>query len=574
MAKIRLAPDLAFDSADLATKVVAALGMRGSGKSNVMAVIAEGLMDQGIPVVVLDHVGIWFSLRLGPGGKSASHYNIPVLGGQHGDIALLPSAGATVGETLAKNHSAAVLDVSSMRKNDRMRFAADFAESFFHAKKSHPGAVFLLVEESQRFIPQKLFPGQERMLGAFEEIAEVGRNYGIGLGLLSQRPQKINKDVLNLAEIVFGFQANGVLERKAIAEWVQESGAQGRAEVQGELPGLPTGTALVWSPGAKIYGKYALYRKATYDAGATPIHARAAVKVRALDLKALETAMGAAVEEARANDPKVLRARIAELEKLAVKGGVEPAKKTVVSIQAADLKRLGVLIDTLLGREATFVDAVEKQRDRLAQAQQAVVSEVGNLRTIMKQGLAPTAVRQPAAPGSDRRSAVGAATIAQAQRNGLQLDTPLSKCARALLSVIVQRGAATDSQISALSGYRKTSSGFTNALSELRVAGLIDGPKDRRVPTEAGRAACGPLEPLPTGAALLSYWQSRLTKCERELLGEIYRRGTIDRASLAESTGYSQTSSGFTNAISGLRVLDLIHGPSGGDLTIADVFKE
>jgi hypothetical protein len=150
----------------------------------------------------------------------------------------------------------------------------------------------------------------------------------------------------------------------------------------------------------------------------------------------------------------------------------------------------------------------------------------------------------------------------------------LSKCARSLLAVLAQRGVASDSQISALSGYRKTSSGFANALSELRTRGFIDGAKDRRTITESGRDVVGPTEPLPTGRALLDNWLPRLGKCEAAMLRAIFEAGTISRDDLSAVTGYSITSSGFANGLSGLRVLDLVHGPNGGDLSIADVFSD
>ena len=395
MKTIHLARGLTLPAAELATEVVASLGQRGSGKSNGAGVIAEGLLAAGVQVIVLDHVGIWFSLRLAGEGKHPSPYLIPVLGGQHGDITLVATTGAVVAEALARSGSSAVLDVSAFSKGDRCRFAADFAEAFFAAKKLHPGPVQILLEEAQRYVPQKLFAGQglERMLGAFEEIAEVGRNYGVGLHLISQRPQKINKDVLNLADTVLAYRSNGVLERKAISDWVQEKGAEGRKEMHDELPGLACGTAIVWSPNRKIYGPYAIQKKSTYDAGATPTHARAAVKTKRLDLDSLESAMGAAVEEAKANDPRALKARVAELERELAKKpttlvAVAPAKTIEKSVlKEADIKRLERLAEKLGKNEKHFKEIViatfDQQRDKLSQAQQAMLSELQNFRTVV-----------------------------------------------------------------------------------------------------------------------------------------------------------------------------------------------
>jgi hypothetical protein len=547
---LHLARGLSIPAAELATEVVASLGNRGGGKSNGAAVIAEGLLAAGVPVVVLDYVGIWFSLRLAPDGKTPSPYPIPVLGGRHGDIGLVPTTGAIVAEALARTQSSAVLDISAFSKTDRCRFATDFAEAFFRAKKDHPGPVQLLLEEAQRFVPQKLFTGQERMLGAFEEIGEVGRNYGIGLHLISQRPQKINKDVLNLADTVFGYRTNGVLERKAISEWVQEKGADGRSEVHDELPGLERGSAIVWCPSRKIYGRFAIEKKATYDAGATPIHARAAVKTKPLDLNSLESAMGKAIEEAKANDPRELRSEIARLRAELSKRATAPRVEHVEVVPREATAALAGAQDAVQGA----MRALEKVKGRLAAASAFATKRP------------TTPIPKTTAPIPITRAATRPVTTGEAPS--------LSKCARSLLAVLAQRGVASDSQISALSGYRKTSSGFANALSELRTRGLIDGSKDRRTITETGRDVVGPTEPLPTGRALRDYWLPRLGKCEAALLTAVYEAGTISRDDLSAATGYSQTSSGFANGISGLRVLDLVRGPNGGDLSIAGVFSE
>ena len=101
---VRVGKGLSLPAHALATNVVAPPGMRGSDKSNAMTVVAEGLLGAGVQVVVLDYVGIWFGLRLLSNGKP-SDLKIPVLGGRHGDISLVPAAGGHVAEALAASHS-------------------------------------------------------------------------------------------------------------------------------------------------------------------------------------------------------------------------------------------------------------------------------------------------------------------------------------------------------------------------------------------------------------------------------------------------------------------------------------
>jgi hypothetical protein len=576
---ITLAPGLSVPAAELATQVVAALGMRGSGKSNTMAVIAEGLLATDVQVIILDYVSIWFSLRLDESGKRPSPYQIPVLGGPHGDTVLVPHAGAVVAEALARSGSSAVLDVSGFSKSARCAFATDFAEALFSAKKLHPGPTFLVLEEAQRFIPQKLFHGQERMLGAFEEIAEVGRNYGLGLGMISQRPQKIAKDVLNLTELLFAFQSNGVLERKALAEWVQEKDAEGRSEVNNELPSLAKGECLVWSPSwLRVYGKYRLRKKATYDAGATPLKARAAVKVKALDLAALEASMSKVVEEAKANDPKALKAEVARLRR-----ELEVAQRAKAPPPAPSAKPVKVEVKVPFF-PPRLLAALKKLRERLSGDEQALADLIGSASAIPAPAVAGGVAVVPGHPPRRTELAVAQSTArppkAIAPTEGG--EKKLSKAAGALLEALAQRdGRASDRELSALSGYRITSSSFGNALSELRTAGCLTGPPERREITPEGRSAAGDVSPPPSGRELLDWWLNgrnakggkRLGKCEAALLQVLFEQGTLSREELSAKSGYSLTSSSFGNGISALRSMALAHGPDGGDLTIAESFR-
>ena len=277
-----------------------------------MSVVCEQLLDAGIQVIIMDPVGVHYALRLAPDGKRPSPYQIPVLGGRHGDLVLAPTAGAVVGEALARSNDSCVLDISSMRKGERIRFSGAFFEAFYEGKKENPAPVLLCLEEAQSFAPQIMYKGsgQEQMLGAIEDLAAQGRNFGAGVWLNSLRPQKINKEITSLMDLVFGFRLTGVHERKSVKEWLQEKGADGRNEIDGELPSLQAGHAFVWSPAVfNIFGKYHIQQKTTYDAGATPLHARAKVKLKTLDLAELEAQMGKVVAETKANDPRVLKAR-------------------------------------------------------------------------------------------------------------------------------------------------------------------------------------------------------------------------------------------------------------------------
>jgi hypothetical protein len=161
------------------------------------------------------------------------------------------------------------------------------------------------------------------------------------------------------------------------------------------------------------------------------------------------------------------------------------------------------------------------------------------------------------------------------------LETPkvraeLGKCERALLDVLAQRKerASTTAQLSVLSGYSLTSSGFSNALGRLRTLGLArGGASDVRI-TEAGLRHVPIPDPMPTGRALLALWCAKLGKAEATLLRVLFKEApkTFDAEELSQYSGYSRTSSGFTNAIGKLRGLQL--ATRGWPTSITDVFTE
>src|SRR3954470_8275001 len=78
---------------DAVTQTAAFLGRRGSGKTYGATKLAELMLDAGAQIVALDPVGVWWGLRLNAVRTGPSPFQIPVLGGRHGDIPLEAGAG-------------------------------------------------------------------------------------------------------------------------------------------------------------------------------------------------------------------------------------------------------------------------------------------------------------------------------------------------------------------------------------------------------------------------------------------------------------------------------------------------
>jgi len=100
----------------------------------------------------------------------------------------------------------------------------------------HP--VFALFEEGHRFAPAS---GDAPSLGIMRTITSEGRKFGFGLGIVSQRPSKIDQDVLSQCGTQISMKIRNPNDQDAIKKSVEAAGE----DVLRELPGLTPGQAIV-----------------------------------------------------------------------------------------------------------------------------------------------------------------------------------------------------------------------------------------------------------------------------------------------------------------------------------------
>jgi hypothetical protein len=339
--KLQLSPDLSLPM-EAVTEKLGFLGRTGTGKSYAAMKLAEQFYAAGAQFVVLDPVGIWFGLRLAANGKDPG-IPIPVLGGLKGDVPLEPTAGKIIADLVVDKGTSVIVDVSQFESDtDKARFAMDFASRFFFRKKASPSAVHLFIEEAQEFVPQNPQREEARMLHAFHRLIKLGRNFGIGASLISQRPQEVNKKALNQTELLFAFQMTGPQERKAVEGWIQEKGID--ESIAGELPKLKRGHPHTWSPAwLEISRVVSIDKRWTFDSSSTP-KVGAGERVRELapiDIEQLGAEIKKSAERAKAEDPKELRRQVAEKDRQirqlqSAKPGERVVTKPVVDQAAID----------------------------------------------------------------------------------------------------------------------------------------------------------------------------------------------------------------------------------------------
>jgi hypothetical protein len=582
---------------DAVIQTFAMIGRKGAGKTYLATMVAEGMLDIPAQVIVIDPVGVWYGLRVAADGKSKGK-DIFVIGGDHGDVPLIPTAGARIAKLVVEKGISAVIDVSGFRIGEHKRFAADFAEEFFHLKKSHRSPVHIFIEEAQKIIPQRVGPDEARMVGAFEQIVRLGRNYGIGCSLVTQRPQSVNKEVLSQVECLCVLQVTGPHERKALEEWVQEAGAD--RTLIGELPGLERGEGYVWSPSwLRIYKKVHFAKKQTFDASATPEVGKKtkAAFLSAVDVESLKADMADVVSQAEKDNPVVLKKRIAELEKATPK---ELPVAMGVSQWLEYGKKNGY--DSFFTKKIS--DEVEKRMNAVFAAEQEelikqFVSIFKTLNTVaetVKDIKMPDlklrmAARMDVYPGPkvkvvDRPHVYGKG-LAERLEDGIKQPkrveviegehTTLTQPEMRILNAIawfesVSIKEPEQSAVSFLAGYTFGSSGFNNPRGSLRVKGLIKYNGSKVSLTDSGRMIADRPDEALTTSDLHEKVLSVLPSPEQRLLKPLLAAypESMTNGGLAEAADYTEGSSGFNNPRGRLKTLGLIDYPASGQIRAKD----
>jgi DNA helicase HerA-like ATPase len=151
------------------------------------------------------------------------------------------SANPTKPNELVKKGKVTIIDLKEANPEIQQIVVLKIAKELFTARKR--GKIpefFLVLEEAHNFCPERGL-GEAASSKIMRIIASEGRKFGVGLGIISQRPAKVDKNVLSQCSTQIILKVTNPNDIKAIMESV-EGVEFGTKE---EIKDLPIGVAMI-----------------------------------------------------------------------------------------------------------------------------------------------------------------------------------------------------------------------------------------------------------------------------------------------------------------------------------------
>lgn len=543
---------------DACTQTFAILAKRGVGKTYTANVMAEEMLAANMHIVIADPVGVWWGLRSSADGKKPG-LPIVVFGGDHADLPLQSTAGTIIADLIIQERIQAVLDLSLFRKGEQTRFMTDFCERLYQKNRD---PLHFMIDEADAFAPQRTMPGEQRMLGAVEDIIRRGRARGLGATLITQRAAVLNKNVLTQIEVLIALRTISPQDRAAIDAWIQVHGTpEQRKELMESLPSLPIGTAWFWSPGwLDMFKRVKVRQRRTFDSSSTPKVGQQIVAPKAfapVDLERISAHIADSIEAVKQSDPAALRRRIASLENEVV--------RLTKRAETAELRA---------SKQASITTPQEPVPATLSPALRKALTKMVDLATTqlltdgMVVGYRDLAEQHDVNSGTKNRRQGMQATLRPAPRPAASVDG-LRKGAVRILQELAARYPAGYSkpQVGALTRFSHKGGTFNTYLSDLRRNGFIEERSGLLYASTAGVESLGDQLPATpkTHTEAMEQWRNALRAGAFAMLEAIASSGAngISRDQLAEHVGMTRTGGTFNTYLSDLRRNGLITDNGG-----------
>lgn len=529
MKTIKLSNSLEIPLMDFATQASAALGIKGSGKSQDMGLMAEQLMSEGIPITVLDPAGVWRFLKVP--GRGAG-FPVVVIGGEDADFPLSEHTIEDITRAAMKEGVSIVVDLFTSRpsKNLIRQIVLKCVNTMFYENKKY-GVRTVFLEEAAEVVPQRIQKDMNHVYSAVEQLVRVGGNCSLGVVMINPRAENLNKDVLELCDFVFLHRQRGRRSLKNLDDWFEQAGLEDKQvdAIIADTMTMGAGECYFMSKDSSCPVRLKFPLKRSFHPDRKNPEAEIVAVKKTVDVAEWVTKLKAALpkpeEKKAAPAAKVAapRAIIKEVEKIIEVPVLSPEQETLLNTVHDQLENVALMIQTLRAK-VEFVRAVKTQPKR----------------TFVPLAATPRVQRTPV------------------EANG---EIKMSTGVKRMLTALAQHSDMDDVKLGALVGIVASAGHFGNEISKAKRAGWIIGEPSSRSITPEGMSVLGQIEPLPTGEALVVYWKNKLPTRAGDMLQVLFDHGEdLTDEQIGQAIGIISSAGHFGNMMSELTKRDLVTG--------------
>lgn len=165
-------------------------GVSGAGKSNTATVVAEEVLELGIPIVALDPEGEFIALK--------DEYPVVVFGSDpDADVTGSETEAGKLAQRAVRESVPVVFDLSGFPEGEAEAIASSIASNLFRAEKRHEVPLLFIADEIDQFLPEM---GKTAASKPLKRLAQRGRKRGCGILAVSQRPANVSKNIVSQAD--------------------------------------------------------------------------------------------------------------------------------------------------------------------------------------------------------------------------------------------------------------------------------------------------------------------------------------------------------------------------------------
>lgn len=590
----------------------ALLGTKGAGKTTAAKGIVEQLLEHGIPPIIFDAIGMWRWLKVAAAGSHGKGFKVVVAGGMEPDLPLTPASAPEIVRAAIRENIPLILDFydRKLSKADWRRIVQTCFRTLLYENE---GVRHIVLEETPEYAPQKVLDGET--YAEVEKLVRMGGNASLGITLIGQRSQEVNKAVLDLCDNLILMKQRGAHAIDALEKWIDKLAPDQAAQVAAEMPKMAPGDVWVFSGDAEHAVRTHVGQIRTFHPDRKKPQLRPAKSATADTgefVQRLSGELGKLIEEQKANDPAKLKARIRELEKQAVTGArhkpvpatpapkvdhaarrqdaatiarleraLEEAMKFIVEINARDfVAKVGESVDpqalekaisSAVSQAMKLLEAGQATRNRelldLKTQSQRLIERVNKLRQDNKLRVAvdvrhnePFTVAAAAPPVP--RASNGASENAEIAGLGKRILDALAWLAAKGIEPAPRETTAAVARVKPSGGY------YARIVGQLKTTEYISYPQDGYLQlTDKG---CKFADPGDGSGDVHEQWLEILSGLEQKIVAALIHRhpASMTREELGAATNTDAQGGYFARVVGHLKTLGALEYPQAGTVAL------